>query len=1497
MERERARRMTTESQATDAAEAPAAAAAREPDWSEWAGPDGELGLAIQAANRETLASYRVKPTLIQEHANQEHDLARGGYADRQVIELTQNSADSSIGNGDGRIEVVLTRDRFYFADDGTAVSEEGVRSLLHTHLSPKRGDDLIGRFGLGFKSLLRISNQIEFISKSCSFRFDEKWATEELNLALENRNIDRIPVMRLAQPFDPRSEIETDSIARRLATNYVNFIRVHLNQDAAFRISNQLFNFPAEFIMLVDHVTSITLNNRTRDELTTIKVDRSADAMQLIRDGQHSAWHRFTDLHRLTDRAIQDRRTMDDSDAVKLTWVVPERARGERGKFWAYFPTQMDSLLAGILNAPWKTNEDRTNLIAGDFNDELIDASAALVAGSIASLRSEADPARHLDALPPREEAGRQDHAWNLRRGIFRRLNQSEIVPDRDGVLRKPSDIHYPPEAILPATTTSALDLYAQSPYAPPNSLHVSATSRDRWVRVEELNDPTGRRKRSGGEGARHPSFGKWLEALTSGKSGQDAVAASRDAIQVAALLQESLRSDPGILGRIVLTKNHRWRSPDGVYLPSQSGARFGDADKLIHDGLAEDPETLLALKMLGVKELSSTERFRDALKLYLGRNRNPYTADSDDCEELWRAVSDTDWQAVVDLVKEIPDYRSKIPVLVANGTWKPLKHVIWPGRLCSVEEAPDVCVDAEFHSDADEDILESLGVRPEPRSDFDVTQEDGYQNYAGKIVGLYRRMRHPSGQTPQHSLLRMQHPKSPGPVHVLNRLPDEPRTRYTKTLLESDSLFRPCTVKHATQLQYKPHNYPNYSLHFVRQHGVVSDGQGGVVRLVDAGEHPSALRELAELPTWDKIKEAFGFDDPPATVDDCEAVEPEDEELIIDAWPGLQSKIRAEDHALEVVRCSGIAVRGVLDPTRLYFADDPRAYVVRSDDRQELESVNDALGLKLSASDISKVLEYEDRQVEARRRQVRECATDAERLLAAVGEANLRAGLPATLVAYKERNGPILAGIPLAEAAIATYDSGTLKHYRQNLAGLNPPNQWAGGPRTVGFVRSLGFPEDWAGTRNQRRDAFVEVDGPFMLKPLHDYQERVAERIVDMLQPQSFGRRGMLSLPTGAGKTRVAVEGTVRAMLEHRSMKAVLWVADRDELCEQAVQSWIQVWRCFGAEGTQLRVSRMWEGQPPPESNNQMHVIVASIQTLNAKLRNNVRAYDFIKDVDLVIFDEAHRSIAPSFTHALTEIGFTPRQGMTEPYLMGLTATPYRGHNDAETRWLVNRYGRNRLDDGAFPDDVIDPQDVVEHLQGKGILARARHEEIEGGRFSLSWEELAEIRRTNLLSRTAEDKIARDTARTERIIEAYDQYVRSVEPDAPTIIFATSVEHAMTLAAELSGQGVVARAVSGGTDRGTRRRIVEEFKRKDGEIKVLVNYGVFREGFDAPLTKVIIVARPVWSPNLYFQMIGRGLRGPANGGNNESLIINVRDNIENYERKLAFTEVDWLWD
>ena len=177
--------------------------------------------------------------------------------------------------------------------------------------------------------------------------------------------------------------------------------------------------------------------------------------------------------------------------------------------------------------------------------------------------------------------------------------------------------------------------------------------------------------------------------------------------------------------------------------------------------------------------------------------------------------------------------------------------------------------------------------------------------------------------------------------------------------------------------------------------------------------------------------------------------------------------------------------------------------------------------------------------------------------------------------------------------------------------------------------------------------------------------------------------------MPTGSGKTRVAVQAIVEAIRDDGIASGVLWVADKDELCEQAVQAWREVWASEGLRDTALRISRLWQGQQAPLPVTEFHVVVASIQTLYSRIDQS--SYRFLSDFDLVVFDEAHRSVAPTSTGVMEELGLTRYRRAGEPILIGLTATPYRGHDEEDTRRLVNRYGANRLDAGAFRSD--DPE------------------------------------------------------------------------------------------------------------------------------------------------------------------------------------------------------------
>ena len=163
----------------------------------------------------------------------------------------------------------------------------------------------------------------------------------------------------------------------------------------------------------------------------------------------------------------------------------------------------------------------------------------------------------------------------------------------------------------------------------------------------------------------------------------------------------------------------------------------------------------------------------------------------------------------------------------------------------------------------------------------------------------------------------------------------------------------------------------------------------------------------------------------------------------------------------------------------------------------------------------------------------------------------------------------------------------------------LTPPRRWAGSETALRFVRALGFPDEFAGAPAGARPPFIEVDGPVHLGPLHDFQEEIAGKIAEFLRESPPGR-GLISLPTGAGKTRVVTETLTRSFMEGALDECVLWLADREELCEQAVQSWREVWedqrtrRTAEDQPALGQHERSRRGRPGEEPRRGRHVPVA---------------------------------------------------------------------------------------------------------------------------------------------------------------------------------------------------------------------------------------------------------------------------------------------------------------
>lgn len=276
---------------------------------------------------------------------------------------------------------------------------------------------------------------------------------------------------------------------------------------------------------------------------------------------------------------------------------------------------------------------------------------------------------------------------------------------------------------------------------------------------------------------------------------------------------------------------------------------------------------------------------------------------------------------------------------------------------------------------------------------------------------------------------------------------------------------------------------------------------------------------------------------------------------------------------------------------------------------------------------------------------------------------------------------------------------------------------------------------------------------------------------------------------------------------------------------------------------------------------------------------------HEWLTGADVVLVDEAHTSISKTYTELFRWLNRGVRE--RDRPLIGLSASPYRGNNELQTQGLVNRYDSNLLTGEVFGDDPH------RELQDMGILAKVRHLELEGmtltpGKHRADTESEEAMHLNDYRIDLAE--VAADNRRNQGILDSLE----SLPLDMTALVFAASVQHAEVLAAVLCNTGVPAAAIAGYTPASERRRLIERFK--TGEIRVLTNYNVLSQGFDAPKVGAVYVARPTFSPNRYQQMIGRGLRGPLNGGSEEVLIVNVKDNIEAFGTQLAFHHFDELW-
>lgn len=1533
---------------------------------EWAGVESELARYVRSRSSQCLSAYRANPILVSEHANIERATAQGGYGRRQIYELVQNGADPLLDCGRGRIHVLLTATRLYCANEGLPLAADGVDAILNSHVSLKRGSQ-IGRFGLGFKSILGVSTCPRIFSRSGSFYFDADASHSQIAAIVPSA--DRFPVLRLAWPLDPHAAASADPVLAELMGWATTIVEVPRTPDQSSWLSDDVKGFPAEFLLFCPHVGELLLEDRTSGVFRRITVERTGEELRLAEGEQNAVWRVYSTTHTPSAAARGDAGELADRESVSVTWAVPGQGRPVRGRFWAFFPTDYFTTLSGIVNAPWKTNDDRQTVLRGAFNEELIECTARLVVESLASLSAWYEPGRIFDMLPAR---GREAPNWadeRLTERVYAIASRERSVPDQTGELRFPAELSLHP-ADLPQ---DALEAWARHPCRGRDWCHPSVEGRDRRPRVERLLAVANRGV---------ATVEKWLETLVVDKAVSSVVAAIDIAAKVTADAP-SLRDDV-CRSRIVLTAAGTLVRPsDGTVFTPPPGEAEADlpATALVHPGLLSTDAGFASIKALGIGPADAAAELRGWLRRFTQTRESDWL-------RFWALARQVGPGRVQELLNEYRVNPRALCVRTIAGAFRPAPVVLLPGSIVGLETGRDaeVTVDTRFHS-SDNALMSWLGIVAGPTIGAAAPGDVWWGQYRRHAVECLMARLEDRASRPREDLLGFEHDRTVGPLDVVPFLSEEGRARYTVALVQAaqdEPLWR---FEHTT----RPDQYPVIELDppplwVARSQGVlqtslglhpvsmcVSEAFSSWASVLPVAACPTDVARRLRLPAvpsdldtrqWSFALErlrpelddrligevytaAAAFVPPPPNIRcrrgtgfvgidpslvhvaegdvECAALRtagepyvvapsPVDAQLLVQNWglrdasaavtievvaepsgptvgvttqyPVLSHRLLPEHRGLSITPCSLVALRthtaqGTTTDERSFVRQEDTMYVLESLPPEELlDAILAEMGLEVSEQERRAALDGQQLQRQRERiLAVRTKKTPEDKLLAAVGVEGLRRNLPAVLLGTATELLGELNDVDLARLMLASHGPNTLKTLAEPLKarGFETPGDWAGSHPARAFVKQLGFPPEYAGFKGLRREPLVEVEGPPDLPSLHPFQAKIADRIESLVRG-GVGR-GLLSLPTGAGKTRIAVESLIRAVQGGFCLSPGVWIAQSEELCEQAVETWVYVWRWCGP-GRRLVVNRLWgvhEADPEPDV---QQVVVATIQ----KLRNCVGnpAYAWLSEAGCVVVDEAHGSTEPSYTSVLGWLGLG--RGDDRCPLIGLTATPFRGGTD-ETRRLVSRYDGRRLDAGVLGDD---PYAV---LQDMGVLAHVDHELLEGSTLELDDRELAGLRQMRQLPPTAGQRIARDVSRNTALLKSIEARAAA----GAILVFAASVEHAEVLAALLTLRGVPAAAISSQTDPGLRRHYIERFRA--GTLAVLTNYAVLTEGFDAPSVRAVYVARPTYSPVLYQQMIGRGLRGPLNGGEERCAIVNVVDNIVQYGEELAFRKFEYLWE
>lgn len=378
--------------------------------------------------------------------------------------------------------------------------------------------------------------------------------------------------------------------------------------------------------------------------------------------------------------------------------------------------------------------------------------------------------------------------------------------------------------------------------------------------------------------------------------------------------------------------------------------------------------------------------------------------------------------------------------------------------------------------------------------------------------------------------------------------------------------------------------------------------------------------------------------------------------------------------------------------------------------------------------------------------------------------------------------------------AAVATNGefTKTARQRQEQLAANGYTLKLWNGAFLKGLVDQM--PEDHAGFRE-----------------LRSYQDDIVHKVVASFDEGN--KRAFYIVATGLGKTVIAA--TIARQLWTRGCHRILVLCHATDLALQLEQGfWPQL-----TKG--IPTSVFFDGLPP---RNTEGISFGLYQSL----------YGYLPGIDpdqfdVVIVDEAHHALAFGFRTCL--------EHLKPKFLIGMTATPWRGDGQSLTTIFGNPVAKVSLVDGM----------------AMGYLSKVDYRILCD---NVDWDNMQGMSEQNLSIRDLNKRLFLPQ-RDEAVISELKMAIQEV--GRPRIaIFSPSIEHSNRFAQMLSASGVPCAALSK-VDKSERRRRLLAFA--SGAYQAICAVDVMNEGIDIPDVNILVFLRATHSRRIFVQQLGRGLR------------------------------------